>query len=741
MKQLLPIIGGVVVIVSLVVLGFTAVQVSSQRDTLVSDLEDRTGLLAASFKESVRSYYLVKATDSLQNVLDKFADGQRLFGLAVYDSKGIMVASSGSLPQEIAASSTLPGLAMDQDEDVGNFVAWENQRVYEYASPMHEDSSVIGALLIVQKADYIDAAITETWKNNLLRLFLQALLFSLAVLFLLRWVVVQSVGSMAKAVKLARLGNPRYASQEMEEQDLFRPLASEISKMSMSLLQARFAASQEARMRLQKLDTPWTAERLKEFIKAYLKDRTIFVVSHREPYTHYKTNDGIAYSVPASGMVTAVEPLMQACGGLWLAHGSGDADRQSVNTHDKLRVPPDDPKYTLKRVWLTQKEEQGFYVGFSNEALWPLSHMVHTRPIFRKEDWQQYRRVNGKFARILLAEIKDVQRPLILVQDFHFALLPQMIKKSRPDAQIGIFWHVPWPSAESFSICPWRKEILEGMLGADVIGFHTQQYCNNFMDTVGKEIESLVDVEQFSITHQGHISYIKPFPISIPFPAQEDGVQDGDKPSEVIERLGIKTEYMGLGVDRLDYTKGILERFKGIEFFFNAYPSYRGRFTFLQIAPPSREGVEKYRQFGEDVTREATRINEALRANGWQPIVLLKENLSHRDLYPLYRKANVCLVTSLHDGMNLVAKEFIAARHDEEGVLILSKFTGAARDLKEAFIINPYSAEETAEAIHAALAMPLSEQHRRMKKMRETVKNYNVYRWSAELIKAVASLG
>jgi trehalose 6-phosphate synthase len=315
-----------------------------------------------------------------------------------------------------------------------------------------------------------------------------------------------------------------------------------------------------------------------------------------------------------------------------------------------------------------------------------------------------------------------------------------MIKKSRPDAKIGIFWHVPWPTPEVFSICPWHKEILEGMLSADIIGFHTQQYCNNFMETVGKAIESMVDLEQFSITLKGHVTHIRPFPISVAFDSKEDKKQKIKNGKDLLEKFGVKTEYIGLGVDRLDYTKGILERLKGIEFLFDLYPTYKEKFTFLQIAPISREEVDKYRQFNEDVTVQAERINAKFQKNGWKPIVLIKKHLTHTELDSLYRQADVCLVTPLHDGMNLVSKEFVAARDDESGVLILSKFAGSSKELRGAIIINPYSAEQTASAISEALNMPLTQQRQNMKKMREAVKNYNVYRWSAEFMKAAANL-
>jgi trehalose-6-phosphate synthase len=336
----------------------------------------------------------------------------------------------------------------------------------------------------------------------------------------------------------------------------------------------------------------------------------------------------------------------------------------------------------------------------------------------------------------LLAEIKGVERPLILVQDFHFALLPAMIKSARPDALVSIFWHIPWPSPEAFSICPYRAEILEGLLGADLIGFHTQQYCNNFMDTVGNQIEALIDTEEFTVTRGGHSSAIRPFPISIHFTEEMHTPTD----RSVLTSLGIKSKKLILGVDRLDYTKGIIERFKGFEFLLETSPSLRGEVTLLQIAPPSREAVEKYREYGAAVTAESERINAKYGSANWRPIVLEKRHYNHAQLENLYRLADVCLVTSLHDGMNLVAKEFVAARVDSEGVLVLSNFTGAAKDLRSAILVNPYSAEEIASALQSALSMTRMEQHRRMKAMRQSVRDYNIYRWSAEFIKALTQL-
>jgi trehalose 6-phosphate synthase len=508
--------------------------------------------------------------------------------------------------------------------------------------------------------------------------------------------------------------------------------------------EARQSASEEARLSLEKLDSPWTKEKLKEFVKKYLLDRQIIMISNREPFIHTKEGKKIGYYIPASGMVTAIDPIMQACGGIWVAHGSGNADKLMVDKKDHVLVPPDEPKYTLKRIWLTEQEVKGYYLGFSNEGMWPLFHLAHTRPIFRMQDWEEYQRVNEKFAQVVLSEIHHMKKPLLLVQDFHLALLPRMIKNRMPEVTIGIFWHIPWVSPEMFSICPWKKEILDGILGADLVGFHTQQYCNNFIESVGRELESLINYNQLTIIKNEHLSLVKSFPISIAFTngIDESITDDTSAKNEKnpVKRLGIQSKYLGVGVDRMDYTKGILERLKGIEIFLHQNPAYVGEFVFIQIAAPSRGEVEKYRQFAQDVQQEVERINSLFQKNNWKPVILLNQKYSHEQINLLFQESNFCLVTSLHDGMNLVAKEFVAARNDGMGVLILSQFTGAAQELKDALIVNPYNGAQTAEAIHQALIMTPAEQKSRMNKMRETIKNYNIYRWSAEFLKSLVNL-
>ncbi len=736
MRQILSIVAAVIAAVSVIALVFTLLQANQQQLDLTARIQSRGQILADSLSESITPAFRSYSTSTVQGIVDKFATEERIEGIGVFDSSAAPVSISSNFPPD-AEHLGIIATAMDSNTATGDFITYNGSNLYAVVKPITIEAHVIGALVVVQNAQYINDAVWQVWRENLLHLILEILFFGGAFMILVRYIFYSAVERVTESVRSIRSGEASAASEPPLA--FMQPLTSEITKMSASLRQARTAASEEARMRLQKLDTPWTAERLKEFIKAYLKDRPIYVVSNAEPYVHTKDRSGaVTVSVPAGGVITAIEPVMEACEGTWIANGSGNADKEASDENGELRVPPEEPKYTLKRIWITPKERKGYYDGFSNQALWPLCHLAHVRPQFRKEDWVEYRKVNVAFAKALIEEVRHIERPIVLVQDYHLALVPALIKKSRPDAQVAIFWHIPWPSAAQFAICPWRKEILEGMLGADLIGFHTQQYGNTFMDTVAAEIEARIDFERFAVIRSGHETRVEPFPISIAFP----GSAEPDTPPDraILERLGIRTPHLAIGVDRLDYIKGIPERFKGIEFLLDTHPEYREQFTFLQIASPTRAGVEQYERYTQQVLEEADRINAKFATRDWKPIVLEHRSYSHQDLRTLYQLADMCLVTSLHDGMNLVAKEYVAARTEEDGVLILSHFTGASRDLSQAVVINPYSAEETAESIHVAINMPESEQHRRMKAMRNAVRDYNVYRWSAELIKALANV-
>ena len=741
MKQIFAAVGVVVIIITLIAVAFTFNQVEQERLRLTSDIEYRSSLVSDSLKESIEPNFINKSNTYLQTVVEKFVDNQRFAGLAIVDNNGRVVAISSNLPEELSQSRELANDAMDGDKAMGAFSSVRDQKMYVYATPLHDEQSVVGSLIIMQNANYIDTRLNEIWMNSLFRFMVQAVLLSIVVLLVIRWIILAPIRNLVESLQRTRKGKNN--TSKVFSNPILGPLFKEVGNIQQNLIEARIAASEEARLRLKKFDSPWTTERLKAFVTDILKDRKIFVVSNREPYVHTRENGNITYHFPASGMVTAIEPIMQACGGMWIAQGSGNADKEVVDENDTIGVPPGDPLYTLKRVWLSDKENKGFYDGFSNEGIWPLCHIAHTRPIFRIEDWEEYKKVNEKFAKTVLKEIKKEQNPIVIVQDFHFALLPRLIKKKRPDATIGIFWHIPWPNAESFSICPWKKEILDGMLGSDIIGFHTQLHANNFISTVGRELEALIDMDQFTITKNGHATTVKAFPISIAFTKRSNTVlkTQNEESEKALENIGVYTEYVGIGVDRLDYTKGILERLKAIELFLSNNPSFIEKFTFIQISAPSRTTILNYQEFSKKVDDEVNRINNMFKKGNWKPILFLQKHHSHDDIYPLYRAANFCLVTSLHDGMNLVSKEFVAARDDEKGVLILSQFAGASKELRDALIVNPYNAEQTAEAILTALLMKKTEQTRRMKHMRDQLKSYNIYRWSAELLKTMVELG
>ena len=559
-------------------------------------------------------------------------------------------------------------------------------------------------------------------------------------LMLVRWSFIRPIHRTARWLEAQRLGggstHPTLAG------GVFGPLWRELTHLLTSLDTARAAAEEEARLRDAGASV-WTAERLHAHVTTRIEGAPLFVVSNREPYMHVRKNGGIQCLVPASGLVTALEPILRACDGTWIAHGSGNADRERVDAHDRLRVPPDRPEYTLRRVWLTPQEEEGYYYGFSNEGLWPLCHIAHTRPLFRASDWQAYQVANQKFADAVVDEMDGSTGGLVLVQDFHFALLPQMIKRARPDARVGVFWHIPWPNPEAFGICPWQNEMLDGLLGADLIGFHTQAHCNNFLETVDRAFEAKIEWEQFAVRRHGHLTSVKPFPISVAT-AATPGIADARpievRRAELLKAVGVKADFMAVGVDRIDYTKGILERFAAVERFLEKWSHFVGRFTLVQIGAPSRTHIKRYQDLVDSVAAEAERINARFATSTWRPIVLLSRHHDHAEITPYYRAADLAFVTALHDGMNLVAKEFVMAREDGDGVLVLSRFTGASRELPDALIVNPYDTEQMADALRLALEMPAAERQQRMAHMRRTVADHNVYRWAAQLIGELADV-
>ncbi len=710
-------------------------QVLMLKRSLRRDLQHRAEVLAESLAGNVERDLERDEKAVLQRTVQHFANREHLIGLAVYDAQAQPIAVTQDLALPMATAPAVVSEAMKQNRGSNSFLHLNGTSVDIYAVPLHHGTDLTGSLAIVHDAEYIRAQSVTIWRDTFLSALAHVVLIVAITLLIVRWSIAGPISRTANWMKALRTGRVTAARIKVPDMELFRPLAREVATMAESLNTARTAAQLEARLR-EMGESIWTSERLAVHVQDRLEDGRLFVVSNREPYMHVRRGKAVEVNVPPSGLVTALEPVLRACDGTWVAHGSADADLESVDRHDRVMVPPDDPHYTLRRVWLTKEEEAGYYYGFANEGLWPLCHIAHTRPIFRARDWQYYEEVNRKFADALLEEMKDVAHPVVLVQDYHFALLPRMIKQSRPDARVSIFWHIPWPNPESFRICPWQRELVDGLLGADLIGFHIQAHCTNFLQTVDRTVESRITWEHSTVQRLDHQTTVRPFPISVAFSDEKEVAAESvyEQRTALLKTLGLESATLGIGVDRLDYTKGILERFLAIERFLDKYPRYRGNFTFVQIGAPSRSHIKRYHDLQAEVGAEAERINWRFQTDRWKPIVLLERQHSHKEIEPYYRAADLCLVTSLHDGMNLVAKEFVASRSDDRGVLILSCFTGAARELQDALQVNPYDTDQTAEAIRTALEMPSEEKQMRMHRMRKLVREHNVYRWAASLI-------
>lgn len=742
MRTTLKLISPLIVSVVVVSLLFAGYQVRTERRVLRNDLSRRAEIVGESLQESVEPQFERPLPDkNLQRLVDRFGQREHLKGVAVYDANGVALAVTSGLASLLWLRPAAAARAVERDAGYGEFLSANDTSIHVYALPLHRNGQTVGALALVHDVTYIDQQVAHTLRDSLVNALVQTLLITLLALILVRWTLTGPLTRTAKWIRTLRTGQS-HATPSLPEGELFDQLHHEVTHLARDLNAARATAEEEARLR-DSNDSLWTAERLRVSLSSKLKTKPLFVIANREPYMHIRgsgsgNNGNIQVIVPASGLVTALEPVLRAADGTWIAHGAGSADRETVDANDHLRVPIDHPSYTLRRVWLSAEEEKGYYEGFANEGIWPLCHIAHTRPIFRPEDWVAYQEVNRRFADAAIEEMQSTESPIVLVQDYHFALLPRMIKEARPDARVAIFWHTPWPNPEVFSICPWQRELIDGLLGADLVGFHIQSHCNNFLSTVDRAVEALTEWDRFSVNRQGHVTRVRPYPISIAL--QENGHSAQplrtmvEESAALCNELGISATLLGVGVDRVDYTKGILERFRAVELFFELYPSYQRRFTFVQLGAPSRTMIDRYQTLLDQVAAEAERINARFQAGRWKPIVFLKRHHSHEEIARFYHTASLCMVTSLHDGMNLVAKEFVASREDNRGVLILSTFAGAALELTDSLLVNPYDVQQLAGAIHRALNMPADEQAARMQRMRDSVREHNVYRWAASLL-------
>ena len=731
--------------VTLVSIASTYFEVLAHKHFLREDLEKRTINIGSGiqpdFEQAIAGGYVAP----LIALTERARQRTGVLALAVYDPEGNMLAASG--PRElIAALSHEPvSRALQRGTDVGAFDHKGDTQWLEESFPLHSGSDLVGALVLVSDAGYIRDQANEVWQRSFLRTLLLVVLITAVTFVMIRWLLMQPVMRVTERLRRLRIGAPGEPLDEgVKDLSIFRPLAREVETMAESLVAARVAAEAEARLR-DAGESLWTAERLAVHMRERTGSSRIFVVSNREPYVHVRQGRETVCIVPPSGLVTAIEPVLRACDGVWVASGSGNADAATVDEFDHVRVPPDDPRYTLRRVWLSPEEEEAYYEGFSNEGLWPLCHMAHTRPTFRASDFECYKKVNERFASALLEEMEGSEEPIVFVQDYHFTLLPRMVKNARPDARVAIFWHIPWPNPEAFGICPWQAELLDGLLGADLIGFHIPLFCNNFLSTVDRVMESRTDREHMTVRRHGHVSTVRPYPVSVafdgtPIPGSGLGLSGlgvdnrNEQRDELLREFNIRAESIALGVDRLDYTKGIVERLLAIEDLLDKHPYQRERLTMVQIAAPSRTRIPSYAALRQRVEETVERINQRFQTAHWKPILLIERLCNHEEVNRWYRAADVCLVTSLHDGMNLVAKEYVAARDDEDGVLVLSKFTGASVELRDALLVNPYDTCGVADAVYAGLEMPRDERHKRMRQMRRQVMEHNIYRWAARVM-------
>ena len=686
------------------------------------DLVMRGELVTTALSDSIAETIGDPGGARLQTLFDRAVKDERLVAIGLCSTSGKLLRRTANYPASLDCDAALAIASRPSP-----VLEIPGGPVQVGVHPVSGDAGPIASLVLLHDFSFIEKRSQDT------RRYLIGLLALLGAVIALITVVV---------AQLSWRGWVSGARALLRGEGLIRPIGGASASGELAPLAA------DLRMRLRDLDdeyrramrpdAPWDAERLRSLLRTQLRGDEVIVVSNREPYLHDRRGDGsVGVRRPASGLVTAVEPVMRACSGTWIAHGSGTADRDNVDSHDRLPVPPGSHDYTLRRIWLTAEEEQGYYYGFANEGLWPLCHVAHVRPVFRESDWQAYREVNRRFADAVVAEARS-DDPIVFVQDYHFALLPALIRARLPAATILTFWHIPWPNPESFGICPWRREILEGMLGSTILGFHTRFHCKNFLETADRYLEARIEHEHSTISYRKEETLVESYPISIEWPSAEteaSWLPVAECRARVFERLGLTPGHrLAVGVDRFDYTKGILERLHAVERLLEKHPEWLGRFTFVQVAAPTRSSLEEYRSFQDRIERLCERIDKRFARPGYRPVVLLAEHHEHAALNELFRAADACLVTSLHDGMNLVSKEFVAARDDEQGVLILSRFAGAARELTEALIVNPYHVEECADAIHLALTMPPGEQKERMASLRMTVREFNVYRWAGRML-------
>ena len=692
----------------------------------VRDLEMRAEVIGRTVEASLSDLLVSESKAKLPTFLDRLIQDERLFAIGFCDRNNSLLHATQLYPDAVSCEGST---TIEAGQTA--VVHLPHGDVHVAALEIKGSGRLLGRLMLVHDMSWVERRSSDT-KWYLFYLFVViGVVISLVTVLVAHlswrgWVA--GVRGMLRGEGLIGLIRDQKQMPELQ------PVAQELRALIQDL-------ESDKRMR-DESQMSWTPTTLKAILHDHLAGEEVLIVSNREPYIHNWAGEQIKVQVPASGVVTALEPVMRACSGVWIAHGSGSADREVVDGRSHVQVPPDAPAYEIRRIWMHPEEEDGYYYGFANEGLWPLCHLAHVRPIFRSSNWQLYKDINERFAMAVVEEAKT-DNPVVLVQDYHLALVPKMVRDHLPNATIITFWHIPWPNSERYAICPWYREILEGLLGSSILGFHTRFHCSNFIDTIDRSLEARIDREDSTISYGGKLTAVKHYPISIEWPSRLVPHQPPVPVcrSTVREALGLpQDQRIGIGVERLDYTKGILERFLAIERLLELEPQWVGNFSFVQIAAPSRSRIDEYQQLQEQMIALAERINDKFRRSGRNAIYLKIEHHDPQDIATYYRAADLCVVSSLHDGMNLVAKEFVAARDDEQGVLILSQFTGAAAELAEALVVNPYNIDQCAAALHLALTMSGTEQRARMRSLRGIVQEFNVYRWAGRMLMDAARM-
>lgn len=718
---------GLVLGLALLTWGTFALVQQTTRAWTEKDVRLRAELGIGGARQSLSANWRSDRSAMLDQILRDISRDERIMAAAACDADSYLIASTAEFPPEFTCDWV--SRRIGTRADTAPWPSWHHPDslpggpVMISAIPVSDAGLNLGWVTLVHDLSFADRRDASTRKFILIAFAFLAIAASIIT------IIVARLTSRSWSEEIRRI-----ARGEAPKRPEFRPVLRDVRELVDRLMVEKETESESG---------AWTPQRLKSTLIRHLQGERVVIVANREPYIHEHQEDGsIKVIHPASGLVTALEPVMRACSGVWIAHGGGSADRETADRNGRVRVPPGEESYFVRRVWLTKDEERGYYYGFSNEGLWPLCHIADARPAFRGDDWQHYQAVNGKFADAVCAEV-DTDDPIILVQDYHFALLPRLIRERLPRATVIMFWHIPWPNSERFGICPWRRELLEGMLGNSIIGFQTQIHCNNFFDSVDRFLETRIDREQNAVVQHGRPTLVRSYPIALEWPVRwlKLTPSTAECRAGVMTELGLKSDaLLGVGVDRLDYTKGVVERLLAVERLLERYTTLQGRFTFVQLAAPSRTLIDRYRRLNETVEQVVARINERFGKNGYRPIVLLLSHHEPASVFRFYRAADLCYVSSLHDGMNLVAKEFVAAREDDRGVLVLSQFTGAARELTEALIVNPYDLEEASSALATALNMTPEEQSVRMRSMRAFLAEFNVYRWAGRMLVDAARL-